>query len=170
MKSTIRLAVILFVVCGLAAGSLALVAQVTREPIARQAAAEQRAAFSRVSPQAADFVPAGEESWDALGAEGKIGEVYTITARGYGGPMRIVVGTGTDRRLTGVSVVNQNETPGLGTKVAEQAFLTQFVGKRVEELSLRRDDSARGTIDAVTAATISSRAVTDALRQGLGGR
>ena len=63
-------------------------------------------------------------------------------------------------------VFSSAETPGLGSRVGEDSFLRQFAGKTVEGLKLKRDG---GSIDAISGATISSRAVVSALEQGLRG-
>ena len=168
MKGMIRLAIILFVVCALAAGSLALVNEVTREPIAEQARRETDVALRAVAPDATEFRATDDTTWDALDDGRSVGGVRAVKAKGYSGPIRLVVGTDTEGRITGVRVISQTETPGLGTKVATDTFLDQFRGKASSEVRLKKDDPA-GTIDAVTAATISSRAVVQALRQALGG-
>lgn len=170
MKSVVRLALVLFIVCALAAASLALVAEVTSEPIAEQARRETQEALRAVLTRADDFAEIDEGRWDALERGTKIGEVLALTAKGYSGPIRIVVGLDAESRITAVRVITQTETPGLGTKVAETPFLGQFQGKQVSELTLKKDDPVVGSIDAVTAATISSRAVTDGIRRALGGR
>ena len=77
---------------------------------------------------------------------------------GYGGPVEIVVGITPDGTVGGVRIVSQSETPGLGTEVTREAFTGQFEGRSdLESLKVKQDG---GSIDAVTGATISSRAVT----------
>jgi len=56
------------------------------------------------------------------------------------------------------------ETPGLGLKAREAWFRDQFRGKTGDEVVLKRDD---GTIDAISAATITSRAVASGVKQGI---
>ncbi|MEO0085277.1 MAG: FMN-binding protein, partial [candidate division WOR-3 bacterium] len=55
-------------------------------------------------------------------------------------------------------------TPGLGLKATDESFLSQFVGKTAAETRLTREG---GTIDAITGATITSRAVTDGIREAM---
>jgi hypothetical protein len=59
-----------------------------------------------------------------------------------------------------------SETPGLGMKIAEEPFLNQFNNLSADEIFLTKDKQ-QGKIDAITSATISSRAATDAVREGL---
>jgi electron transport complex protein RnfG len=168
MKGVVKLGVTLFVVCALAAGSLAFFADLTEEPIARQALLEQQEALRKVSPRATEFAEVETEvekgkRWEARDSAGPVGEVLAVTAKGYGGPIKMMMGLDTEGKVTGVRVLQQTETAGLGAKVGSESFLGQFVGKSSAELRLRVD-SSQGTIDALTAATITSRAATDALR------
>jgi len=170
MKGVVKLGVILFVVCALAAGSLAFFADLTEEPIARQALLEQQDALRKVSPRATEFAEVEKgKRWEARDASGPVGEVLAVTAKGYGGPIGMMMGLDTEGKVTGVRVLRQTETAGLGAKVGSENFLGQFVGKSSAELWLRVD-SSQGTIDALTAATITSRAATNALRSAAGGR
>jgi electron transport complex protein RnfG len=101
-----------------------------------------------------------------------VGTVFTVTTdRGYGGTIEIVVGVDpTGESITGVRITQHSETPGLGANLVqvkpgedEPWFLKQFRGLTVGRVSLR---ASGGPIDAITAATISSRAVTDAVQAG----
>ena len=75
-----------------------------------------------------------------------------------------MVGIDKNNKITGIEVISQQETPGLGAKIKESSFLQQFIGKTLEELKIKKDG---GKIDAVTGATISSRAVTNGVRQAI---
>lgn len=170
MKSIVKLGVTLFVVCALAAGSLAFFYSLTEKPIARQRELETQDALTKVAPEATEFrVVEKDAIWEALKDGSSVGRVLAIKAKGYGGPIGMVVGIGADGRLTGVRVVSQTETPGLGNKVSTEPFLRQFVGLGSQDLWLRKD-SSQGKVDAISAATISSRAVTAALRAAAGGQ
>jgi electron transport complex protein RnfG len=165
MKDILRAVLIVFLVCGAAAGSLSFVNQSTREKIAEQARLEREEAMKQVYPQAAGFrekVP-GQE-WEAEVAGAAAGTVVAATARGYGGPIALMVGVDAGKRVTGVRVLRHTETPGLGARITAESFLAQFAGKTGPELKLKKDDHAAGRIDAITAATISSRAVSETIR------
>ena len=87
--------------------------------------------------------------------------------KGFGGKLEILVGITIDGYILGYEVLKSQETPGLGSKVSEEKFKSQFVGLRPkEELKVKQDG---GEIDAVTAATISSRAVTEAVQKAYDG-
>lgn len=90
--------------------------------------------------------------------------VKTYTENGYGGRIELMVGFLPDGSINGVSVLLQKETPGLGTKMTEPAFQDQFLGENPASFDLHVKKDA-GMVDAITAATISSRAYCDALRR-----
>ena len=82
---------------------------------------------------------------------------------GLWGPIRAAVGVDAAGNLTGVAILEQNETPGLGARITEPWFRRQFRGKRAP-LDLDPEGTrapATDRVDAVTGATISSRAVRD---------
>ena len=67
-----------------------------------------------------------------------------------------------DGTMAGYKVLNHKETPGLGSKIMENKFMSQFIGLKIEggKLKLRKDG---GQIDGITSATISSKALLDAV-------
>lgn len=75
----------------------------------------------------------------------------------------MVVGVGTDGTVTGVSIISMSETSGLGANASKESFRGQFVGKS-GELAVSKDG---GEIDALTGATITSRAVTSGVNTAL---
>ncbi|WP_321419352.1 Rnf electron transport complex subunit RnfG [uncultured Methanomethylovorans sp.] len=88
---------------------------------------------------------------------------YTFLSSKSGAKGTIVVIGGVDSTfstITGMSVLSQAETPGLGSRIAESAFMDQFYNLPLSKLSL---SSSGGSIDSLTGATISSQAVVDAL-------
>ena len=93
-----------------------------------------------------------------------LGQAFMAVAVGYGGPIDILVGLEQDNTLRGIEVISQKETPGLGAKITEAAFLHQFAGQAGETLALTKDG---GTIDAITGATISSSAVVEAVKEAI---
>jgi len=167
MSSSVRLVIVLFVVCAIAAGSLAFVNAATKERIAAYAQTEKTEAMKAVLPQVEEFTELQPgKVWEARQAGQGVGYVLSVSAQGYSGPIEGVVGLDPQGALTGVKVLVQTETPGLGAKIAGEKFLAQFRGLKAGELALKKDDPA-GRIDAVTAATISSRALTNALRKAV---
>lgn len=109
--------------------------------------------------------PAGLDSVEVFPARlgGRIvGVAVSSTSnRGYSGDVKLMVGFDTLGTFISISVLEQKETPGLGTKMTEPKFKNQFVGfnPSISSLKVVKDG---GQVDAITAATVSSRAFCDA--------
>lgn len=107
--------------------------------------------------------------WSVADAAGsKIGIAFKVFPRGYSGLVETLVGLSMDALITGIRTVTPaeglRETPGLGVKVNDPWFKSQFTGKKEGEVVLKKDG---GELDAITAATISSRAVTNGVKKGI---
>ena len=105
-----------------------------------------------------------ETCYDPNGRE--VGKIVYVIAKGHDGDIRLMAGVSSNGEVTGLKVVSSNETPGLGSKITEPAFINQFIGKNYYTLALKQDNS-RGGIDGIAGATLSSRAVVDAVREGV---
>ena len=120
-------------------------------------------------PSAENFIEKevdGKKLWVGIDKDGKeIGVVIKVSPRGYAGPINTTIGIKDDDTLSSIAInkLDQTETPGLGVKITQDSFKNQFKGKKGDELKLKKDG---GTIDAITAATISSRAVTNSVKEG----
>ncbi len=159
---------VLFVVCGLAAASLAVVNAVTKGPIASYEKRFQDAALREVFADADEFASVEPEKvWEARRQGQKMGYVFRVKPQGYSGPITLMFGTDSKGAVTGLRILSHTETPGLGARIAAARFTDQYKGKLPEQIILKKDDPARGRIDAITGATISSRAVTKAMRSTL---
>ena len=90
--------------------------------------------------------------------------IKTFTDNGFGGRVELMVGFLPDGSINGLSVLQQKETPGLGTKMTDPGFQEQFLGKNPVDYDLHVKKDG-GMVDAITAATISSRAFCDAMRR-----
>lgn len=159
---TVRPVVVLVAICMLAGALLGVVHYVT-DPVA-QANADRKAqeTYAQLVPQAALFEPvdctvegctAALEARDASGAV--IAHVIVAQSKGYGGQVPIAVAFGTDGTVTSITTMANDETPGLGTKIANDSYIGQYVGLAAE--SITADD-----IDLISGATISSKAALSA--------
>jgi len=92
----------------------------------------------------------------------KIGYAFLATGAGYHGEISILVGLEDAETVKGVVILSQTETPGVGSRITEPDFLNQFIGVSIDDIALSQDG---GLIDGLTGATISSRAVVDAVKQ-----
>lgn len=176
MKSSItNMIVVLLVICAIAATSLSLIYEMTAEPI--QAAKQQKIlkAIAAVSPKF-DNNPS-EQKHEILHDKNKVviypatlgGEpqgysVQSYSNLGYNGNIQLMVGFDLNLTINKVDVVYQAETPGLGTKMTAPNFLKQFEGKNLKDQQVQVNKDG-GEIDAITAATISSRAFCDAVNR-----
>ena len=90
--------------------------------------------------------------------------VQTWTMKGFNGLVRLMVGFDAEGKIYNISVLEQKETAGLGARMTEAAFLDQFrsFDPGAQPLRVRQDG---GTVDALSAATISSRAFCDAVQR-----
>ena len=145
--------------------ALTLTNSVTEERIvdARREAIKEM--LQTLFPQMDDFIYDEASERYAIAKNGApLGQAFMAVAVGYGGPIDILVGLEQDNALRGIEIISQKETPGLGAKITEGAFLDQFAGQAGETLALSKDG---GTIDAITGATISSSAVVDAVKEAI---
>ena len=90
--------------------------------------------------------------------------IKSFSNLGFGGRIDIIVGFYLDGTINTYHVVSHKETPGLGTKAWESPFIDQFqdFSLKKQNIDIKQDG---GDIDAVTSATISSRAITDAIKR-----
>lgn len=164
---------ILGVICIVAGLALGLTNALTEDAIAEQNAAEEASARQSVMADADSFeqvdVADGTEingvtilsCYNATSGGEACGKVVKTTVKGYGGTIEVTVGIAADGTITGINCGGGNfaETPGLGANVKGAKFTSQFVGMTTP-VSVSKDG---GQVDAVTAATISSRAVCKAV-------
>lgn len=183
-KYIIKLTVTLFVTCVIVAALLGLVDNVTRDKIAAINWENTVAAMKAVvaDPDATTFSDALENteamSAAALAGGGTLDSVYEVqvggasagyaikvVASGSQGNIEMMVGVDGEGAVTGVSIVDNSETAGIGSKVMENqnGVLDQFIGKSAADGTL-----AVGTnVDAITGATVSSRGVTAGVNAAL---
>ena len=187
IKNTLILTVIT-VVSGLLLG---LVYDITKEPIAIAQENTRQEAFRSVLPDAASFeeyegydaekagallVENGydpDEISDAVTGKDAGGEIVgyvvnVISHEGYAGDIEISVGIASDGTVTGIEMLSISETAGLGMKAAEADFKDQFKDKKVEKFSYTKSgESGDDMIDAISGATITTNAVTNAVDAAL---
>ena len=95
-----------------------------------------------------------------------VGYVFTTSAKGYGGDVKIMVGVNADGTVSGVQTLELSETPGLGMNAQKPAFLEQFIGKTLG-VAVNKNAPGENEIKALTGATITSKAVTTAVNEAL---
>lgn len=94
--------------------------------------------------------------------------IKTYSMNGFGGKVELMVGMLNNGVINKVSILSQTETPGLGANMVNDNFKGQFNGKNPKEFNLKVKKDG-GDVDAITAATISSRAVSEAVMKAADG-
>lgn len=172
----VNMVITLFLVSAVAALALGGVYTVTKEPIALAKKKKLEAAIKTVLPEFDNIetvkvgLGEGEDSlvyYIASKDDAIIGTaIKTYTMKGFSGKIELMVGLLKDGTINNTAVVSHKETPGLGDKmdVAKSDFPLQFMGKNPANFSLEVSKDG-GDVDAITAATISSRAFCDAVQR-----
>ena len=187
IKDTLILTLITLV----AGGLLGMVYEVTKEPIAQQAEKEKQEAYKAVFEDADSFEVCVEaddadlaayltengfeaqtvnEVMEAKDASGEtIGYALNMTtSEGYGGDIRFSMGVTLDGTLNGISILDINETAGLGMNATKDEFKGQFAGKQVDAFEVTKSGAASDNeINAISGATITSKAITGGVNAGL---
>jgi electron transport complex protein RnfG len=158
----IRYGLILGVICIVASGLLAGMNSLTKDRILTQAKEEEESSLKEVLPQAEKFkeVKSGADIlyYKAEDKNGNpAGVAFKASGKGYSSTIETMVGMQKDGTITAIKVLSQNETPGLGGNVVEQSFTSGFSDKNVQNL--------KEQVQAITGATISSRAVINSVQE-----
>ena len=181
-KSMIKNALILFAITLVAGVLLGVVYQVTKAPIAYQEKLAQDKANQSVFAAAATFEDVELDETKALEASSEhpgvtiesvkealdssgtgLGYVIQVKSKGYGDFIEYTVGITNDGNINGISIISIAETPGLGMN-AEKVIVPQFKDKAATQFTVAKNgqlSDANTQIEAISGATITSRAVTE---------
>ena len=167
----------MFVISIVSGGVLGVVYNATTEPIAAAETAKKTEAIKNVLPEFNElketkikseledveipFYLAYDANNNFIGAA-----VETFTSKGFSGNISLMVGILKDGTVNNISVLQHAETPGLGSKMSEPSFKDQFNNKNANSFNFKVKKDG-GDVDAITAATISSRAFCDAVNRAL---
>ncbi len=170
MKDTLKLILVLTVICAVSSALLAAVYCITKDPIAAALELRTAKAAAAVLPEGVStpekkevdgvtfFVAKKEGALAAVALEGR-------SKNGYGGEIVLMIGLSSDGKLVNYQKIVANETPGLGTKMESDTFRKPLLGRPFKtDWRVKKDG---GEIDAITAATISSRAVMECIRDAI---
>ena len=171
MKKILQLVVSLTIISAVCAAVLAFVNKCTKDRIANLTTEKTAAAAKAVLPSSVTALDKKSDPSDpslevvigyADAAKTKVAgyAVPGLSKKGYGGEIRLMVGLTPDRKVVTYRPLAANETPGLGAKLGDQEFSKQFNDKNGTTLKVKKDG---GEIDAITGATITSRAVCEAI-------
>lgn len=191
MNKIVKNTGILMAITLVAGALLGLVYEITKDPIAQAQESAKQEAYRTVLTDADTFVnddnfkekdaqkilsEAGYDSDDisevVVGQNSsgeEVGYVITVTSHeGYGGDIQISVGIEADGTVKGIEMLSISETAGLGMKATESEFKDQFKDKNVEKFSYTKSgEEGDDKIDALSGATITTNAVTNAVDSAL---
>lgn len=177
MREAIKLGIILFLITAVSAVVLAASNNATAGVIAKVEAEANNVARRQVIPQAESFKPIDESKLNEIKNESNnileifvgmsnekeaVGYTIKTSTSGYGGDVEVITGISLDGKITGITVVKHQETPGLGANSTKPEFQNQFKDKLVDkELAVVKTEVRESNeIQALTGATITSRGVT----------
>ena len=170
MKEVVRITSVLTLVCLICALLLSVVYSLSNKKIEINKERRVEEALTTVAPQAAriEEITIEEETIYKLFDQGEslIGYGFLASGQGYQGKIKmLVVSDKSLKYLEGIEVVESLETPGLGAKIQEDLFKSQFKNLNIaSDLTCLRDEPEKnGQIKAITGATVSSRAVVNIL-------
>ncbi len=183
-ESAFKVIIVLVLIAAFAATLLAFINQVTSGPIAENKKAETKRAIKivmnktdgvghpespiekEVSNNAgetftANYFPVSDEQDQLLGYA-----IIVSAPNGFTNDFRMMIGVDTSAKVVDTYVLEHKETPGLGDAMTDEPFKKQFRGRTLEdtEWAVKNDN---GDIDALTAATITSRAFTSGVKKAL---
>jgi len=186
MKEMLKNAGILLAITVIAGFILGAVCQITKGPIAEAEAAAAMEAYKEVFADASDFTEIEvnanalaeggitgsdiDKVMEAKGADGAVlGYVFVITNHeGYAGDIQFTLGVSNDGTTNGISILAISETPGLGMKAVEPAFIANFEGKNVSEfVVVKTAPTAENEIEAIAGSTITTDAVANAVNAAI---
>jgi len=173
-KAMVSSLLVITIISGLLLGAIN---NLTLEPKAQAKMAQKINALKLVLPDF-DNNPVGEvkevssvsskdsiEIYPALKNGAPVGAaVIGYSDKGFSGLIRIMVGFNADGTIKNISVLEQKETPGLGTKMKDEKFLQQFRTRNPSEFKLKVTKDG-GEVDALTGATITTRAFCEATQR-----
>ena len=173
MESSLKnMVVVLFTITLISSAAVGGVYMITKEPIEQAKVAAVNDALKQVLPEYETTTSQTIEvnslpivAHTATVADKAVGyAVESISKNGFGGTVRLMVGFDTAGKIININVLEQKETPGLGTKMTDEGnvLLASFKDKNASEINMTVKKDG-GDVDALTAATISSRAYAEAV-------
>lgn len=168
MREIIKLGLILFLVCLGASLSLGLTYVFTQGRVEAREAANIEEGLKEVWPEPeVKFEKKSYENFIYYEVYNKRkdlrGYIAIAEGKGYSGPIKAMAGVNSSGVIKGIKILEQQETPGLGSRIMESNFLNQFLGQTGPKIELAKE-KGRDKIAAISGATISSQGVTDSVK------
>lgn len=153
LSEPVRMVTVLFLICALTAAVVSGVSALTRERIDENLEAKLKGSFAAMFGEDARYseikdIAPGDGAVYEVSAGGETYYCVNISSAGFESDIVILVSFESSGRIAGVSIVSQRETPGIGSRIEDEGFLSLFAGKRDP-----------GEVDSLVGATVSSRAL-----------
>lgn len=169
MNHPLKLGAILFILTAICVGILGAVNSVTKPIIIKNEQASEEKAMKALIKEAESF-----ENVDGIedevikkvvitkkGTE-TVGYIVRLEPNGYGGAIKLLIGINSEGVVKGISILEHSETPGFGANAEKKSFKDQFIDK-VAPLKVSKNNLSEDEIEAITGATITSTAITEAV-------
>jgi len=175
VKYILKPALTLFITAAITIAALSVVHSLTLVPIERQKQKTQEAAMREVLPEAAEYreIPVKKTGsitavYEALNGGTRSGFVVLLSPKGYSGRIDLIAGISVPaEKITGIRVLRHSETPGLGALAVKGDFYRRYDGRELVPLTVVRTSPGKNEIQAITSATITTRAITNAVNEAI---
>lgn len=168
--SIVRISVVLLIITGVVALLLSVINAFAAPVIEKNEEKQQQQAIRNIFESAQTIVPLDITCTEPVtavygisGSEGLLGYCVNVAPMGFSDVISMMVGIKTDMTVAGIEILSISDTPGLGMNVSKPAYLEQFNGL-TEHIAI---GGAHNSVDAISGATISSKAVLNGVNAAL---
>ncbi|SDE73560.1 RnfABCDGE type electron transport complex subunit G [Sporomusa acidovorans] len=167
-NSVFKIAMNLAITCFISGAIIATTFAITEPAAAEQRVKAKNDAMRELVKDAESFNPIdGKDGWYGAMKGGKVvAYVVPASSKGYGGAIEMLAAVTPDGKAMDYKVLKHNETPGLGDKMVEPKFRKQFANKTANDMEVVKVPTDKN-IQALTGATITSRAVTKGIKEAV---
>lgn len=174
-KSVFQLGIILLIITAVAGFIIGAVYNITKEPIRIEEKKANDKAMKELLSDADKFVKKDMklsngvlEVNEGIKSGKVVGYDIKVASKGYGGKINIMVGIKNNGEVSGIKILSQSETAGLGANCEQPEFYKQYSGKPTQNLKVvKTSDVKKDEIKAITGATITSKAVTKGVNEAI---
>jgi Na+-translocating ferredoxin:NAD+ oxidoreductase subunit G len=178
MKENLKLGLNLFIITAVAGLLLGFGYTITKEPIAQQQIKTKNTAMKNILPSAENFevVETTLEETSIIkeinkGTKGSdvAGYAIKVAPKGYSGAIQMMVGISTEGKVTGISILQHAETPGLGANATKESWNGQYKDKSIDKpfTVVKKAPANDYEISSITGSTITSKAITDGVNEAV---
>ena len=175
MKHILKPAFSLFIIAAVTTTLIALAHSLTLRPIADQVIKTREKTMKTIMPEALDFREVTIEKsgnidgvFEANNRNDTLGYIVALSPSGYSGKINMMVGIMINRNeIAGLRILKHSETPGLGALAVKEKFYRKYDNRKIAPLRVVRNSPGENDIEAITGATITTRAITGAVNEAI---